>query len=284
MPVLCQVQAAGPRVVSVEPMTGAMDITRWLPRVAGPWQGTPPKTWAEVVWPEWVPAEVREQIASFWAESSGRSPGHYQASIRGNCYDDIPNFGTRGRFHRVCTRDQWVEGRYIHAWNNIGRVVLDDGTYECVSIGSMKPAAPSERASAPGHGWQISTLGWVIAGGESGPKARPSHPDWFRALRDQCVAAGVPFFMKQHGEFAEVNPDARDPVTGGPVTRDPEDSDDAATFILGLSVGIAPDGRVARSLDAMEEGVPYRHMTRLGKKAAGRLLDGRTWDEVPDVG
>jgi len=38
---------------------------------------------------------------------------------------------------------------------------------------------------------------WVIAGGESGPRARPAHPDWFRSLRDQCAAAGVPFFVKQ---------------------------------------------------------------------------------------
>jgi len=42
---------------------------------------------------------------------------------------------------------------------------------------------------------------WVIAGGESGPHAEPSHPDWFRGLRDQCVAAGVPFFFKQWGEW-----------------------------------------------------------------------------------
>ena len=43
----------------------------------------------------------------------------------------------------------------------------------------------------------LPRLDWVVAGGESGPKARPSHPDWFRSLRDQCQAAGVPFFMKQ---------------------------------------------------------------------------------------
>jgi protein gp37 len=40
---------------------------------------------------------------------------------------------------------------------------------------------------------------WVIAGGESGPGARPMHPDWVRSIRDQCVAAGVPFFFKQWG-------------------------------------------------------------------------------------
>ena len=42
-------------------------------------------------------------------------------------------------------------------------------------------------------------LDWVIAGGESGPRARPMHPDWARAIRDQCAAAGTAFFMKQMG-------------------------------------------------------------------------------------
>jgi protein gp37 len=50
-------------------------------------------------------------------------------------------------------------------------------------------------------------LGWVIVGGESGPGARPMHPDWARSLRDQCVAAGVPFFFKQWG--------GRTPKAGG---------------------------------------------------------------------
>jgi protein gp37 len=40
-------------------------------------------------------------------------------------------------------------------------------------------------------------LDWVVVGGESGKDARPMHPDWARSLRDQCSAAGVPFFMKQ---------------------------------------------------------------------------------------
>jgi protein gp37 len=44
-----------------------------------------------------------------------------------------------------------------------------------------------------------ATLDWVIAGGESGPGARPAHPDWFRSLEQQCRAAGVPFFLKQMG-------------------------------------------------------------------------------------
>lgn len=46
------------------------------------------------------------------------------------------------------------------------------------------------------------SLDWVIVGGESGPNARPMHPDWARSLRDQCAAAGVPFFFKQWGEWS----------------------------------------------------------------------------------
>ncbi|RWD32543.1 MAG: phage Gp37/Gp68 family protein, partial [Mesorhizobium sp.] len=45
-------------------------------------------------------------------------------------------------------------------------------------------------------------LDWIIVGGESGPGARPMHPDWARSIRDQCAATGVPFFFKQWGEWA----------------------------------------------------------------------------------
>src|SRR5271157_4034260 len=45
----------------------------------------------------------------------------------------------------------------------------------------------------------ISGIGWVILGGESGPGARPMEADWVRSIRDQCGAAGVPFFFKQWG-------------------------------------------------------------------------------------
>ena len=50
--------------------------------------------------------------------------------------------------------------------------------------------------SLAGH---LGAIEWVIAGGESGPQARPMNPDWVRRLRDQCVAAGVPFHFKQWG-------------------------------------------------------------------------------------
>ena len=64
---------------------------------------------------------------------------------------------------------------------------------------------------------KMPLLNWIVAGGESGPKARPSHPDWFRSVRDQCQTAGVPFLFKQWGEWgpmqyhAGVNPISRFP-------------------------------------------------------------------------
>lgn len=51
----------------------------------------------------------------------------------------------------------------------------------------------------------LQHLHWIIAGGESGGQARPTHPDWFRSLRGQCFAAQVPFFFKQWGEWISVD-------------------------------------------------------------------------------
>jgi len=61
------------------------------------------------------------------------------------------------------------------------------------------------RAARPG-------LDWVVVGGESGPGARPMHPQWVRALRDQCTAAGVPYLLKQWGEHV-VEDQAPDDIT-----------------------------------------------------------------------
>lgn len=103
-------------------------------------------------------------------------------------------------------------------------------------------------------------IDWVIAGGESGPGARPSHPDWFRSLRDQCTAAGVAYFFKQWGEWG---PDDFCYVTESGATPPRQ--------------WMYPDGQV---LNWRGHGSTTQ-LLRYGKKAAGRLLDGRTWDEFP---
>lgn len=108
-------------------------------------------------------------------------------------------------------------------------------------------------------------IDWIVAGGESGPQARPMHPDWVRAIRDQCQAAGVPFFFKQWGEWAM----AYGATRGHRVS-------------INRSHGIAISLEPGRRLSPFETfGGAVTTMLRTGKKAAGRTLDGRTWDEYP---
>ncbi|MCP4637766.1 MAG: phage Gp37/Gp68 family protein [Methyloversatilis sp.] len=103
-----------------------------------------------------------------------------------------------------------------------------------------------------------SYIDWVICGGESGPHARPMHPDWARNLRDQCAAAGVPFLFKQWGEWGTI------PGHGAH-----------------YPAGIAPDGSWVGAEDQFTEDCAL--MYRIGKKAAGRVLDGRTHDGFPET-
>lgn len=91
-----------------------------------------------------------------------------------------------------------------------------------------------------------SKIHWIIAGGESGPGARPMHPDWARGLRDQTVASGVPFFFKQWGEWLPL-----------PAANE---------FPSASRIWVWQDGSWS---------------IKVGKKAAGRVLDGREWSEMP---
>lgn len=114
----------------------------------------------------------------------------------------------------------------------------------------------------------VASLSWVVTGGESGPKARPSHPDWFRSLRDQCAAAGVPFLFKQWGAWVPH------------VDRDKDDPDWRADYTL-----TERQPEQYRILNAAGgygfSGERVHMMKRVGKKAAGRTLDGRIHDEYP---
>jgi protein gp37 len=66
-------------------------------------------------------------------------------------------------------------------------------------------SCPKCGSSVAGNQHFSPSLDWVIAGGEGGPGARPMHPDWARSVRDQCIAAQVPFFFKKWGRYAPIN-------------------------------------------------------------------------------
>lgn len=117
----------------------------------------------------------------------------------------------------------------------------------------------------------LNRVGFVIVGGESGPNARPMHPDWARSLRDQCQAAGVPFFFKQWGEWAPF--DNRDVWTEGKPLVCLKPSGETSWF-----AGDADGGCTNWSENYDESDQP---ISKVGKKAAGRTLDGREWNELP---
>lgn len=96
----------------------------------------------------------------------------------------------------------------------------------------------------PLDGLDLAGISWCIVGGESGGGARPMHPDWARHLRDQCVAAEIPFFFKQWGAFR---------------------------WVAGNRYDEATQCWVDHGIESQ----------RVPKKLSGRLLDGRTWDEFP---
>lgn len=126
--------------------------------------------------------------------------------------------------------------------------------------GSLKETCPScgkdggwcgSHPFNPKHGQVGTGLNWVICGGESGPSARPMHPDWARSARDQCVAAEVPYFFKQWGDWIPFEEN-----------------------------GVVPKPLLRRCA-AIHDGPNGYTGYRVGKKAAGRRLDGREWNEMP---
>ncbi len=115
-------------------------------------------------------------------------------------------------------------------------------------------------------------IDWVICGGESGHGARPMHPAWARSLRDQCSAAGVPFFFKQWGEWA-------------PGRCEDEYTEDKPLICMkrtGETSWWAGSEETTHnhSTNYAEDDQPIE---RVGKRAAGRLLDGKEWSQFPEV-
>lgn len=150
---------------------------------------------------------------------------------------------------------------------NLTRYIPCERTSENLYHGFVTPLRGwySDREQGRGSGSLGPAIDWVITGGESGQHARPSHPDWFRALRDQCQAAGVAFHHKQWGEWHPIH------GTGRP-HRDEDDERTPFAWVDPTTGAVRQSGCEPDAL-----------MLRVGKSAAGRLLDGREWLEFPEV-
>ncbi len=147
--------------------------------------------------------------------------------------------------------------------------------------------APSTAQSPSGttdHLDGLRRLDWIIAGGESGPGARPSHPDWYRSLRDQCAAADVPFLFKQWGEWLPINQQEEEFTNRlyksrrvAKLHEDQGNLDDIygrRCIVDGTVVHM--DGRTHGVTEPMAflQGTTPMTTFKVGKKAAARLLDG----------
>ena len=152
--------------------------------------------------------------------------------------------------------------RFVSVEPILGALDLSEwfGLYR-VSDGKWAPKVGSRWKDSPD---------WIIVGGETGPGARPMHPDWVRSLRDQCQAAGVPFLFKQWGEWRPLESADSCPLDKvgywyqGWRPFSPLYSVGGHSFTIGISPWEA-------------------HMARVGRRTAGRILDGRIWDEYPGV-
>ncbi len=108
-------------------------------------------------------------------------------------------------------------------------------------------------------------IDWVIAGGESGPEARVPHPDWFRSLRDQCTKSNTSFLFKQWGEWAP-------PAEGQEY--------DTSKGRAGKAFLVSHDDGTVHCFKDTAGNNPHV-MLHVGKKNAGRDLDGKQYDQIP---
>lgn len=132
-----------------------------------------------------------------------------------------------------------------------------DWRFSCLDTGDYYWYRSGDYIDGGDGPWREHAIDWVVAGGESGPGARPMHPDWPRALRDQCAAANVPFFFKQWGNWA------------------PRDMFDDVTGLAASSM--LPDGTQCVHANPVSTS-----LVRIGKRTAGRLLDGIEHNGFPN--
>ncbi|QYN41116.1 phage Gp37/Gp68 family protein (plasmid) [Pseudonocardia sp. DSM 110487] len=274
------------RGVPGHPFEQGFDIRLWPQRLGLPLRWRKPKrvfvNSMSDLWHEAVPDEF---VAAVWTTMFWTSPASRSSSSLSPChtYQILTKRPGRMRswLRRWGDRDQrvaWIEAAAERGWCDREDVAAAPGMSGVLPNAWLGVSAESQRwarvrlpllADTPAvvrfascepllgaldiRSWLGNGLDWVIAGGESGPKARPMHPDWARSLRDQCQAAGVAFFFKQWGAWR--------PAEAGDAFQRRQ----AVAFDGPASVGHI--GSAA--------------MVRVGKSAAGRRLDGRMWDEFP---
>ena len=190
--------------------------------------------------------------------------------------DELENRGS-SRFHDLPLPNVWL-GTSVEdqatADQRIPQLLAAPAAVRFVSAEPLLGPIDLLQARTAHNEWEeLIELDWVIVGGESGRHARPMHPDWATSLRDQCTAAAVPFFFKQWGEWGpdQGPPDnSRDRIFEG--TARCAWLDQKGTWNFEENVWLVD---AAATLNCGD------WLFRLGKRANGRKLDDREWNEVP---
>jgi protein gp37 len=173
---------------------------------------------------------------------------------------------------RMMPDDQWRANLWlmtsVENADQLGRIdkLKEVGEFASILGLSIEPLL----GPMPTLGEYLDGIDLVIVGGESGPGARPMHPDWVRSIRDQCIGQGVKFFFKQWGEW----------VGGTSIVHDDGIYVDAAN---GQYLHVEGNFRSMEWHDWNASDPVSKASVKIGKKAAGRMLDGRVWDEMPEV-
>lgn len=147
---------------------------------------------------------------------------------------------------RIQGGKKWVSGEPL-----LGALDFDFNSDTCHCGDYVKNHWSDNHSAVAMTDSYLRHLDFVTTGGETGPGARPSHPDNFRSLRDQCSAPQVPYFHKSNGEWAEFGSEIDAPVN-----------------ITNLQQHTFNDGA---------------WMVRVGKEISGHLLDGQAWRQMPNV-
>ncbi|MBX9918349.1 MAG: phage Gp37/Gp68 family protein [Mycolicibacterium frederiksbergense] len=230
-----------------------------------------------------------EDVNSHWLDLAGTGPGRkqYPPDLRRRF---LPNV-----WLGVSVESQYWADRRIPALLDTPaaiRYLSLEPLLELVKLGQAlrKWTPPEDHPAWDGTRLNVrEVLHWVIVGGESGPGARPMHPDWARSLRDECLNGEIAFFFKQFGEYLPVPiaddeefafGRAYDSPAGGrrsPAVRIPAPG---SSTLRGAQMRLLEPGERTTNTVLLDRDTIA---VRVGKQRAGRVLDGQTWDQYPDA-
>lgn len=225
-------------------------------------------SWKNTIWKNegmQGPERIRYQAYHSWGKNIDYDSGNY--------------WPLKNVWIGVSCEDQKNANDRIHYLNMVPAAV------KFISCEPLLGAIDFEKAIGDSLKWHAGGLknciGWVIAGGESGPHARPMHPDWVRSLHDQCAANNIPFFFKQWGEWAPV--DTVDP-TGDIIWLIEKDGHLIERKKPIEHICINHHGYTSkRADDVICKTEENQILYRFGKYISGNILDGKQYLEFPKI-